>query len=262
MKTKDIILITLVIICAILSKSLYNLDKKFNKISYEHKSEKSACAKEMYNLARISPKKSLVLYQLMKDVDMVLRHHQIVYWAEGGTLLGALRNNGIIPYDDDLDIQISHADNARLKIALEDIKKLGYEVDESNENWLQVKAIDRCSGEENHMDIFLMEVLDTKTKYANPDAEKFWGSGVPPRKSEIYPVVEHKFGEFTIFIPKDPHPYLTRYLGKEYMTKGCIFPQHSNDSVKRRRCFQLDEGMFEPSVPVGPLEDRKILIYK
>jgi len=49
----------------------------------------------------------LKLYQLMKDTHEILTSKNIQYWVMGGTLLGAVRHHGIIPWDDDLDICIN-----------------------------------------------------------------------------------------------------------------------------------------------------------
>jgi len=46
------------------------------------------------------------IYQLMYDSDYLFRRNKLEYWIEGGTLLGSLRHKGVIPWDDDADIQI------------------------------------------------------------------------------------------------------------------------------------------------------------
>ncbi|MDO5402264.1 MAG: LicD family protein, partial [Eubacteriales bacterium] len=42
--------------------------------------------------------------QVLEDVDKVCRDNDIQYFAEWGTLLGAVRHHGFIPWDDDMDI--------------------------------------------------------------------------------------------------------------------------------------------------------------
>lgn len=44
--------------------------------------------------------------QLLDYVDAFCRKHDIKYTISGGTLLGAIRHGGYIPWDDDMDIQM------------------------------------------------------------------------------------------------------------------------------------------------------------
>lgn len=60
----------------------------------------------------------LVQLRLLHAVDDLCRKHGIKYFLHGGTLLGAMRHNGFIPWDDDLDIGMPMKDYRRfLKIA-------------------------------------------------------------------------------------------------------------------------------------------------
>ena len=45
-----------------------------------------------------------VQLDLLREIDMVCKRHGIKYYGWFGTLLGAVRHQGFIPWDDDLDL--------------------------------------------------------------------------------------------------------------------------------------------------------------
>lgn len=63
-------------------------------------------------------KAQLRMLDLMIEVDKICRKNAIPYWLDYGTLLGAVRHDGFIPWDDDLDISVLMKDFSRLKQAL------------------------------------------------------------------------------------------------------------------------------------------------
>ena len=50
------------------------------------------------------------LLLLMDSIDSFCRKHNLQYYMLGGTMLGAVRHHGIIPWDDDIDIGMKRSD--------------------------------------------------------------------------------------------------------------------------------------------------------
>lgn len=48
--------------------------------------------------------------EMLLEIDKVCRKHNIQYWIDFGTLLGAVRHGGFIPWDDDIDISMPTSD--------------------------------------------------------------------------------------------------------------------------------------------------------
>ncbi len=75
----------------------------------------------------LNGKNGKIALQLLNDVTDILDEYKVNYWLDFGTLLGVVRENRILPWDDDIDISIFEEDEeTMLNKVLPAIKKARY----------------------------------------------------------------------------------------------------------------------------------------
>lgn len=95
------------------------------------------------------------LLELMIAFDGICRQQHISYTLHGGTLLGAVREKGFIPWDDDMDIAMTRAEFEKLESALQE--------DNTFHIVGNVKKQFRRKGESRFwVDIFLCDYVDER----------------------------------------------------------------------------------------------------
>ena len=66
---------------------------------------------------------------LLKKTIKILEKHNVAYYLDFGTLIGAVREKGFIEWDDDIDISLLHEEDFyKMQVVLRDIRKSGLSV--------------------------------------------------------------------------------------------------------------------------------------
>lgn len=69
-------------------------------------------------------KAQLEMLTALKELDSICRSNNIGYWLDAGTLLGAVRHGGFIPWDDDIDVCMDRENyNKFLDVCKKDLDK-------------------------------------------------------------------------------------------------------------------------------------------
>jgi phosphorylcholine metabolism protein LicD len=158
-------------------------------------------------------KNEIIALKMLKDVTTLLEEHKISYWLEGGTLLGIVRENRLLPWDNDMDISIKEENLDRLVDALSKLKyRVRYKEFEKDDLPFK-KGIKRIVKIRNSKFFFFRgEVtLDIFIKFKK-DEEYFWRVG---SKKKSVPAV---FYDALIPYPFNEKEYLVPKLYKEYLT--------------------------------------------
>ncbi len=161
--------------------------------------------------------------RLLERATTFLEKYNIPYWLEGGTLLGIIRENRLLPWDNDLDISIRSEDFDRLRRILPKFFYRGmiakvreYKIDDPPFQKGEVRLIKVYATKYLFfksplvLDIFVKKKLDD---------QYYWVVGVKRRAKKAVParfydeLTTVQFNNKTYSIPKLTDEYLTYRYG-------------------------------------------------
>ena len=200
---------------------------------------------------------ALALYQLMYDLHNVMEAVQIPYWIDGGTLLGAIRHNGLIPWDDDLDIQIYESNRQSfLQIVVPILEELGYQVINDKIITSDQKFARLPEEKPPSCDIFFARPKEGRLDIGWPHAI---------RVEDLKPLKCYRFGSFEVWGPSNPFPYLFALYGKNCLKQAYRGYDHLSQQEGHESSmvpFVLNKQRLDPAQPTGPVVDNTALIRR
>lgn len=183
------------------------------------------------DIPRCSEEEMNRLYDLMAKVDKVFKDNQITYWATGGTLIGAVRYRGIMPWDDDLDICILDADEKKLGTIKDDLDAQGLGIYKKDiykiyfKDGTPIENVNECGTflpyASPGLDVFVMTLekgKEAEDRYIHQAPYFFWKFGTTDGfyYSQIENIEHVPFGSMEIPVARNAEKFLNDNYGTPY----------------------------------------------
>ena len=200
-----------------------------------------------------------LLELLLHSTHKFLTEHRIEYFIDGGTLLGSLRENRIIPHDDDVDIGICH------KASWMRFLKCYTEIEQTsiyyNGTYYPIKV--QINDHGNMYKFFIPELWSSVDGriWGTPTLDIFkWrkSNGIVELEdmlhrrqfkncyyhlSELYPLKMYRIGNTLCTGARNGLPYLLRYYGKD-----CL-------ELRKQEIRNLDNPLKKAELTDIPMSD-------
>jgi hypothetical protein len=193
----------------------------------------------------IKPVAVLALYQTMKDMHDILSRGEVSYSIIAGTLLGAVRHKGLIPWDDDLDIIIFEDQ----EVAFLSLKALfesnGYHIRPMS--WAPTCRGYKICSNVGHIeaDVFLAKIVNSRVDYGLSDRPFYFV------EKDFFPLKKYPFGAISVMGPCNPCPYLDLCYSKDWFS---VAEKYSH-SFEGKSTVILSDIDRIPAQPTGPLKN-------
>jgi hypothetical protein len=162
------------------------------------------------------------LIELFKQVATILNENNIIFILSCGTLLGYCRNKQIIPYDDDIDIEIFEEDAHKLDTI--DWKNLTYC------GWSKQAQLYLVKNDKVSIDIFSSR--NKKESILNRTID-FPGTKSVIPLDYIFPLVKSTFYDVDIYLPNDAEGVCMKLYGNDAINNCYVWNHGFNDKWTR-----------------------------
>lgn len=196
---------------------------------------------------------TLKTYQMIKDIHDVFTLYDIPYWMHAGTLLGAVRHKGLIPWDDDADLIIEKKYQEKFEEIQDIFKTIGYGIKEVQYGYKIVLPQPKGAAIQVDIMIFIEKEDD---KYIYEDRTNIY-KHIYFNKADVFPLIKYQFGELELWGPHDPIPYLNLAY-PDWNTHARV----SNHFYFSYPKVALTPEHTVPGTPTGPLLDNVKQIMK
>lgn len=205
------------------------------------------------------------LLSLLKDFDSLCKKAHIHYTLHGGTMLGAIRNHGFIPWDDDLDIAMRRKDYDRLRKCLKKKKmytivgsiKKQFRKTDDNSCWIDIFICDSIS--ENlifqKIKLDLLTALDIMNR--DPNTVKLSNVNSYNQFKQIVFQIIYSIGKL---VPSELKVHQYNNLSIHYLCGNRTVSFRSNDQYKGRS--EVFPAKWLDEYILIPFENTKLPVIK
>lgn len=163
----------------------------------------------------------LNLLKALLTIHNLFEKNDIWYVIAFGTLLGAVRHHGLIPWDDDADLLVKVSDLEKIRKLKPEFEKMGYKYEES---W---KLIRIYSDDKHFIDLFIIDIQDDKVircqndktcKY--PDkTNDWWWKWFGFSEDLIKERVKYHFDGVSLYGSKKAYELLEFWYNRNFLTE-------------------------------------------
>lgn len=198
-----------------------------------------------------------ILYEILYMVDDFCKAHDIPYFLVGGSLLGAVRHQGIIPWDDDVDIAMTRDNYERFIKEFHAESVEGYELYDfehkedylfpfaklvKNNTWTPIEY------HKIHIDIFVYDGCGDSVEQAQSHFSQVRENITRIIRVFLLKPSRSSYGSGRLFLRRFPIDF-TRY----YYLK--LFPKRKNEFIRQTyaQCqkYKLDESKYSACIVWG-----------
>ena len=213
------------------------------------------------------------LHQMFKILIGLLDNQEVEYWVDGGTLLGAVRHKGMIPWDDDIDIGVLNTNQNKSKIIqlTSNLKKhnlglvktyYGFKVfDKSGKKIIKNSwSVHKRRFKENHPKITRRHSItkEAAMSYKKPKSIRYQNYRYPSidiflmkqrsdnliyiknrwkkcyyNLDDIFPLKKYNYHKMKVWGPNKYKGYLNNCYGKNWNDYAVIEYNHSTEKIKK-----------------------------
>lgn len=193
---------------------------------------------------RTNPETIGIIYQMLEVIDVLFTKYDITYWIDGGTALGAVRHQGIIPWDDDADIVFYIKDKHRILALHDEFATFGFHLEQTD----IIRLFPSKEKRFPFVDLAGYRLFPDNTyrfdlKWAREFYSQFYW--LP---EEIETLVRVKFGPLMLNAPKDMLRYLFTGYGNDCLTHAKYQPSHDKSTPKMKIKDKVRIVDFSPAL--------------